>query len=353
MMNDETSISRRLSMLVVLVIYIFFILFISMGISGIILYMLVRVGAISPLNFNRLPGLLLGLLFVSLLIGIIAGIIGGKHFLRPIRKLIEATNEIASGNFDVHVDYGFGGRYEIERLAASFNEMAKELSSIETLRNDFVSNISHEYKTPIAAIRGFARRLEKENLTKEERAEYLDIIISESERLTQLSNNVLLLTRLENLDSVYEKSEYSLDEQLRRSILLLDHQMSVKQLELESEIEPVLIYANEEVLNHMWLNLLSNAVKFSLNGGTIGVKLWVSGDYAIAKISDTGIGMDSEVLRRIFDKFYQGDSSRATEGNGLGLSLVKRILELENGTIDVYSEVDKGSIFTVSLPIDH
>ena len=349
MMNDETSISRRLSMLAVLVIYIFVILFVSVGISGSILYLFIRIGYLQPINLNSIPAFLLALLLLSLVIGTITAIFGGKLFLRPIRSLIEATKEIASGNFDVRVK--FWGRYEIERLAESFNDMAKELSGVETLRNDFVSDISHEYKTPIASIRGFARRLKKDTLTEEQRNEYLDIIISESERLTRLSGNVLLISKLESTSSIYEKVEYSLDEQIRRLILVLDHQLSSKSLDVKSELCAIKIHANEELMSHLWLNLLENAIKFSPIGGTITIKLDILGDNAVAEISDTGIGMDEEVKRRIFDKFYQGDQSRSTEGNGLGLPLVKKILELENGAICVESEPGKGSSFIVTMPI--
>ncbi|MCL2057623.1 MAG: HAMP domain-containing histidine kinase [Oscillospiraceae bacterium] len=343
------DVARRLSMLVVLVMLIFSILFVSVGASGFAMYALFRMGIISPLTMGSMPAFILLLLLVSLFIGTIIAIIGGERFLRPIRSLIEATREIGAGNFDVRVDTG--GRYEIERLAKSFNEMAKELSSIETLRSDFVSNISHEFKTPIASIRGFARRLKKESLTEGQRNEYLDIIISESDRLSRLSSNVLLLSRLESSDRIFEKAEYSLDEQIRRAILTLEPQLSGKQLEVEADIGSVCIYASEEILSHLWLNLLTNAIKFSPAGGTIHVSLAASGGSAVATVSDMGVGMDEDVKRHIFDKFYQGDPSRAADGNGLGLSLVKRILELENGSISVDSEPGKGARFTVTLPI--
>ena len=348
-MDNKTGITRRLKMLTLLVILIFFILFISIFISGLTMFFVIRIGILSPLEESYFPIPLIFLLLVSLFIGTILSIFGGKRFLRPIRNLIEATNEIASGNFDVRVEIGRG--HEIHRLATSFNKMAKELSSIETLRSDFVSNISHEFKTPVSSIRGFARRLKKDTLTKEQRDEYLDIIISESERLTRLSSNVLLLSKLESIEKVYEEAEYSLDEQIRRSILLLEQQLRTKRLELDTDIKRARIYANEELLSHLWINLLGNAIKFSPDGGIIKVTLDMIGTDAIVTISDMGIGMDEEVKKRIFDKFYQGDNSRSIEGNGLGLSLVKRILELENGSIKVDSDIGKGTCFTVSLPV--
>jgi len=286
---------------------------------------------------------------VSLFIGTVISTIGGSVFLKPIRNLIDATKEIASGNFNVRVKVS--GIKDIELLAYSFNEMAKELSGIEALRSDFVNNISHEFKTPISSIRGFARRLKKYSLTDEQKNEYLDIIISESERLTRLSDNILLLSRLESTEKIIDKTEYSLDEQIRRTVLLLEPQLQKKQIEVDIDLEEIYICADDEILNHLWINLLNNAIKFSPDGGTITIKLGVSGDSAVAVISDNGPGMSDEVKKRIFDKFYQGDQSRSTEGNGLGLPLVKRILELENGKIEVESEVGKGTGFKVSLPI--
>ncbi|MCL2166941.1 MAG: HAMP domain-containing histidine kinase [Clostridiales bacterium] len=348
-MRSNPGLHRRLSMLAVLVILIFATLFVSIGLSGSVLYFFIRTGLLKPLILNRLPMFILSLLMISLFIGTVFAIWGGARFLRPIRSLTEATKEIATGNFNVRVETG--GRREIERLAASFNEMARELSSIETLRTDFVNTISHEFKTPIASIRGFARRLKREDLTKEQRNEYLDIIISESDRLTRLSSSILLLSQLESAERIFEQSEYALDEQIRRSIITLEPQLSAKHLEVEADMQTLQIRANEEMTNHLWLNLLSNAIKFSPEGGTIKVTLAATDGNALASISDMGAGMNEEVKKHIFDKFYQGDRSRATEGSGLGLSLVKKILELENGRIEVDSEPGRGACFRVILPM--
>jgi len=286
-----------------------------------------------------------------MLMGTILARVGGERFLRQFYALFDAMKEVAAGNFSVRMEAG--SARETVSLANNFNEMVKELSNIETLRADFISNISHEFKTPVASIRGFARRLKKDSLTDEQRNEYLTIIISESERLSRLSSNVLLLSRLESTDKVTEETEYSLDEQIRRTLLLLEPQLQKKQLEVDISLEDVRIFANEEILSHLWINLLGNAIKFSPEGGTIKVALAIVGNNAVASISDEGAGMEEEIKKRIFDKFYQGDGSRATEGNGLGLSLVKRILELENGVITVDSEPGNGTCFTVSLMIRH
>lgn len=336
-------------MLVCLVMFVFVILLISVAVSGIISFFLMRIGFIPSLLNSRFPPILGFMLLVSLVIGTLLSSIGGAVSLRPLRKLIDATKEVTAGNFSVKVQ--LSGPEEFQRLSASFNEMTKELSSIETLRSDFVSNISHEFKTPVVSIRGFAKLLKKDTLSKEQRDEYLDIIISESERLTALSSNVLLLSNLESTDRIIEIAPFSLDEQIRRCILLLEPQLQKKQLELAIDLNPVDIIANEEILQHIWINLLSNAIKFSTEQGTVEIKLFSDGDNAVISISDTGIGMGEDVQKHLFDKFYQADSSRSTEGNGLGLSLVKRILDLSHGQISVDSTPGKGTCFTVTLPL--
>jgi len=339
---------KKMPSLLWLVLFVFVILLVSILAAGIIWQLFMWVGILPPLGLR--PGAaLLFLLMVSLLIGTIIATIGGDYLLRPLRRLTVATKEIAAGNFSVRVD-GAGSK-ELERLAESFNEMAKELGSIETLRSDFVSNISHEFKTPVASIKGFAKRLMKNNLTDEKQMEYLKIIVSESERLSRLSSNVLLLSNLETIDRI-NAEEYFLDDQLRRLVLLLELQLQKKQLKMEISLESVRIAANEEMLQHLWLNLLGNAIKFSHEGGTIKVILKSREGRAVVYVIDCGIGMGDDVKKQIFEKFYQGDRSRATEGNGLGLALVKRILDIENGSITVDSKPGGGTCFTVSLPVD-
>lgn len=348
--NIKKAARRRLTTLLFLVLFVFVILLVSIAISVGISYFLMNIGILPSLSENRFPVVLVFLLLVSVFIGTIMAIIGGDHFLRPLRDLVAATKEVASGNFDIKVETN--GSREINRLAISFNEMTKELASIEKLRNDFLSNISHEFKTPIVSIRGFARRLKKNTLTERQRVEYLDIIIAETERLTRLSSDVMLLSKLESTDKLFEKTTYFLDEQIRKVILLLEPQLEKKRLELEIGLEPMRITANEEALSHVWINLLENAIKFSPEGAVIGVSLKSNGNYADVSVSDKGIGMNAEVKKHIFDKFYQGDNSRVTGGSGLGLSLVKRILQLCNGMITVESVPGEGSRFTVSLPKD-
>ena len=348
--NSRKAKQQRFTVLLFLVLFVFVILLVSIILSGSISYLLMNAEILPPLSERRFPVILVFLLLVSLLIGTLLAIIGGDYFLRPLHSLVAATKEVAAGNFAIKVEVK--GPREINRLTASFNEMIQELASIETLRNDFISNISHEFKTPIVSIKGFARRLKKATLTDRQREEYLDIIISEADRLTRLSSNVMLLSKMESTNKLFEKTTYFLDEQIRKVILLLEPQLERKHLELDISLAPLQITANEEAMSHVWINLLENAIKFSPEGAAIGVSLKPNGKYTDVSISDQGIGMDAEVQKHIFDKFYQGDHSRVTEGSGLGLSLVKRILQLCGGTISVESVPGEGSRFTVSLPVD-
>jgi len=352
-MNNNTSnmpVKQKLSLLFILVVMIFAILFVSSLIAGTISYILFTKNIIPFQHGSVFEAALIFMAIVSLLTGTILARFFGVRFLRQIHELVDATKEIATGNFNVRL--GRGRAKEIDFMRSSFNDMVKELSSIETLRTDFVGNISHEFKTPVASIHGFARRLKKNSLTDEQRNEYLDIIISESERLTKLSGNILLLSRLENTDKTFEKIEFSLDEQLRRTVLMLEPQLQKKSIELDIDFESVNISANEELLSDLWINLIDNAIKFSPDGETISIRLTASSVDATVKIKDNGIGMDEETKRHIFDRFYQSDKSRSVEGNGLGLSLVKKILELENGKLAIESKPGKGSTITVTLPLN-
>ncbi|MDL2258601.1 HAMP domain-containing histidine kinase [Eubacteriales bacterium OttesenSCG-928-K08] len=346
--EEKHSWGQRFPLLLGIVIFVFAVLFISVVLVLILYYLLDRYGALpteitsdAVLNSSFILG-------TCLVFGTGLTLLVGYFLLKPLNKFVDATKEISGGNFDIKIK--MSSPREFARLANSFNDMAKELRSIETLRSDFVSNISHEFKTPVVSIRGFAKLLEKGNLSEEEKAEYLQIIISESDRLTNLSSSVLLLSRLDATDRV-DFAPFRLDEQLRRSILLLQPQMDKKNLQVEIALAPTTILANEEMMQHVWINLLNNATKFSGEGGEVHIILQQDQNHALVTIMDTGPGMDEDVLRHVFDKFYQGDTSRASEGSGLGLALVQRILKLNNGTVKVQSAPGQGSAFTVSMPL--
>ena len=294
------------------------------------------------------------MIFSCMIIGtIIAGFVG-KLFINPLRRLISANEEIRHGNFKVrmseHTNIG-----ELNHLMQSFNSMADELEATELFRNDFINSFSHEFKTPIVSIRGFAMQLQKDNeqhlLTDEQRKEYTDIIAYESDRLARLSSNILMLTKFENQQIVTDKTEFYLDEQIRRIVLLLEKQWTAAQVEIELDLEEIRYNFNEEMLSQMWLNLIGNAIKFSQNGGTVLIKCHKKNGFICVEICDSGEGMNEDALHKIFDKFYQCDTSHKSDGNGLGLAIVKRIAELANAEITVKSEAGKGTSFFVKLPL--
>lgn len=227
--------------------------------------------------------------------------------------------------------------------------MTQQLASIELFKNDFINNFSHEFKTPISSIIGFAEELERDDITKEERKLYLSIIISESKRLANLSSNILLLTKLENQMIITNKKTFSLDEQIRNTILMMQDDWKSKNVNLELSLEAVEYYGNPELIKQIWINLINNAIKFTDENGTIKINLKTDDTKIIVVIEDNGIGMEPEIIKHIFDKFYQGDASRATKGKGLGLSLVKKIVDLSKGTIEVKSKIDQGTTFTIYL----
>lgn len=282
------------------------------------------------------------------------------YYHRPIKRLIAATREVKRGNFKVQVKHEgarSGTPYiappsEMGQLEESFNEMVRELDGIELFRNDFINNFSHEFKTPIVSIRGFAHELQREDLTDAQRAEYAQIIAEESDRLAKLATSVLELSKLENQQIITDKTEFYLDEQLRRSILLFERTWTEKNIEIIPELEEIKIYANEELTSHIWKNLLSNAIKFTPEGGSVTVTLKGTENSVTVTVADSGIGMSDEVKSHIFEKFYQGDASHHRAGYGIGLTMVKRAVLLCGGKIAVESEPGKGSRFTVTLPLE-
>lgn len=266
--------------------------------------------------------------------------------VKQIKKLTKATNEVAEGNFDVKLETK--EKDEIAQLIFHFNDMAKKLKNTAYIQKDFVNNISHELKTPIASIQGFAKVLKNKDLT-EEREEYLNIIIEESKRLENLSSNILKISKLENQDVLENQSKFALDENIRRAILLLQNKWIEKNIKFNLDLPTTYYYGNEELFLQVWTNIIENAVKFSRENGEINIGIEKSFDFIKVYIEDKGIGMNEEVVSHIFDKFYQKDDSRSASGYGLGLALVKRIVELSKGSIYVKSELNKGSTFIINL----
>lgn len=271
-----------------------------------------------------------------------------KFISKPIQNLSNITKEIAKGNFDAQIQYESND--EIGILAKNFNLMTQELKNIEYLRKDFIRNVSHEFKTPIASIQGFVEIIKQKNLSQEKFDEYTDIIIEETKRLNNLSSNILRLSKLDNQIIQNKKTTFSLDEQLRKTILLFEDQWTKKNLDLEINLEKVKYVGDEELVLQLWINLIGNAIKFSHDNGTVYITLNQNDKAIVVEIRDEGIGIYEESRHRIFEKFYQADTSRSEEGNGLGLAIVKRIIEIFNGTINFESKEGVGTCFTVTLP---
>lgn len=270
----------------------------------------------------------------------------------PMQAISEATKRVARGDFSIRIDTLHDEDKEdyLDLMIHDLNTMIAELGSIETLKTDFISNVSHEIKTPIAVIRNYAQLLKSDALTEQERKEYVEIICGAGLRMNTLISNILRLNRLENQRINPSSAPFDLSAQLTECLLSFEPVWEEKQIEIEPEIEDgVIVESDRELLSIVWNNLLSNAFKFTEPGGTVGVSLKSENGFAVVSIRDTGCGISPEAARHIFDKFYQGDTSRATQGNGLGLALVKRILDMTGGEIGVESIFGEGSTFTVKL----
>ena len=261
--------------------------------------------------------------------------------------------KLANGDFTVRVDpaeHGYTSREMVE-FEQSFNKAAEELGGTEILRKDFINNFSHEFKTPIVSISGFADLLLEEQLPPEDQKEYLTIIRDESRRLADLATNILTLNRVESQTILTDKACFSLDEQLRQSVLVTQQKWRQKELDFDADLVPAEYTGSEGLLKEVWLNLLDNAAKFSPEGGTVAVNLRKAKSALMVSVTDQGEGMRADTQAHIFEQFYQGDTSHTTQGNGLGLAMVKKVLELHGGSIQVNSAPGQGSCFTVTLPI--
>lgn len=304
-------------------------------------------------GFISAPNIILPIIqlsIVSVIIGTTLSAILAKKILSPLVKISEALMEVGKGNFNIKLDTDKYHVDELKKMSHNFNIMVNELNNIETFRSDFITNVSHEFKTPLASIEGYTSLLQDKNLTEEEKNEYINKILNNTKRLSSLVSTILQISRLENQEIIVEKSKLKLDEQLRQSLLLLEPKWASKNINLNIDLDPMIFYGNEELLMQVWTNLFSNAIKFTTDNGTIACMLKQSENWITITISDNGIGMYEDIQKHIFDKFYQGDKSHSSEGNGLGLALVKRIIDLCSGTIEVQSEYGKGATFTIRLP---
>ncbi|MBQ7925764.1 MAG: HAMP domain-containing histidine kinase [Lachnospiraceae bacterium] len=271
---------------------------------------------------------------------------------RPVKKITDAAQQMMQGDFSVRISpvYKMDGEDGFNKIIDCFNKMAEELSGTETLRTDFIANVSHELKTPLAVMQNYATMLQAPELSREKRVEYAKAITDASRRLADLISNILKLNKLENQQILLSITTYDLGEQLCECLLGFEDVWEKKNLEIETEIEDgIYIKTDQDMMTLVWNNLFSNAIKFTENDGKISLRLTTTEDTAIVQVSDTGCGISREVGAHMFDKFYQGDTSHATQGNGLGLALVKRIIDITGSDIFVESEVGKGTTFTVKI----
>ena len=288
-------------------------------------------------------------LVISFVIAYIIAIIVSKKTGKDYESLKKALSEVANGNFDIVIPE-ITSRHYLSPIIKDFNTTVKQLKGLEIMRSEFITNFSHELKTPITSINGFAELLLTDELTVAERKEYAQIIYNESNRLLKLAKNTLLLSKLEGQTLVSEKSIFSFDEMVTNAILLIEKELEEKDIELEIKLDKVNYYWDSSLLSQVVINLLSNAVKYSKNGGLITVELHEKTGYVFFSVKDNGIGMDEKTKNKIFDRYYQGDSSHKTDGNGLGLAIVQKIIDLCGGKIDVGSTLGEGSFFLVTLP---
>lgn len=282
---------------------------------------------------------------IAIIIGSILFLFAGKMIVKPIRRLTKATEKIATGDFDI--DIKSGRKDEIGTLITSFNMMAEELKSIEILRNDFVSDISHEFKTPLTSIEGYTKLLKI--CDEEERKEYIDIITEETRRLSILATSILMLNKIENENIPNSIELFSMDEQIRKAIVLLENRWLEKDIELEIDLEDVDYKGNKNLMYQVWVNLMDNAIKFSKERDSIEVKLYKDDDNIIFSLKDNGEGISVEDQGRIFEKFYKTDKSRSSDGNGLGLSIVKRIIDIHGGEVFIESDLGMGTKIIIKL----
>ncbi|MDD9146935.1 MULTISPECIES: HAMP domain-containing sensor histidine kinase [unclassified Sporolactobacillus] len=330
-------------------IVVFLIMLVTAMIMTIIAFILLHFGYLNPSDRTPLIPISI-LMFMSIVIGTVISLFVGKKILKPITQFSKAAKQVAKGDFNIKLNET-SHINEIHELTRNFNIMVHELSSIETLRNDFVVNVSHEFKTPITTIEGYATLLQDKTLSDKDKDEYIQMILESTRQLTTLCGNILILSKLENQGLVMDKQTFRLDEQIRQAILLLEPNWSKKNINFEIDLINMTYLGKEDLLMQVWINLLDNAIKFSKQDGTVNVSLIQDQGMIRVDISDNGIGMTEAVIHHIFDKFYQGNTTRSSSGNGLGLPLVKKIIELCDGRITVKSKYNEGTHFTVFLPL--
>lgn len=351
MKNERRKLNIALTILFAIVIFCTVV--VAVAVSGVVLYLLLHFGIISEQgDYLTDSGYVIFCMgFICVILGAVLTMLTTTLVMQPLYKMIGKLKMLAAGDYKTRLHFGMpiGKHPTYASLSESFNVLAEELDNTEMLRSDFVNNFSHEFKTPIISIAGFAKLLKKGNLKEDQKVEYLDIIEEESLRLSYMATNVLNLTKVENQTILTDITEYNLSEQIRSCVLLLENRWSKKNLEFNLEFEEYQIEANEELLKQVWINLIDNAIKFSPEYGMITIRISESKPGYRVQISNAGIEIPQEAIHKIFNKFYQVDESHASEGNGVGLAIVKKIVELHKGELMVESG-DGITTFEINLP---
>ncbi len=342
----EKRRQRRLGLFFILAV--FGILVGTLGLLAVAMYILLNLGIIQVSTIDIEPWLLIFILLVaSIIMGTIISFVVSRFVFRAAYTVASAMDELASGDFSKRID--LGNNQESKQLTESFNKLAEELENTKMLRSDFINEFAHEFKTPIVSIKGFAELLQKENLSDVQKKEYISVIIEESERLSMLAVNSLYLSKIEKQSILTEITKFNVSEQIRASILLLENKWVDKDLELSLEFDEYELCGNEELLKQVWINLIDNAIKFSDVRGTLGIEISEKQGSLFVSVTNGGKTLTEEEKEKIFEKFYRADNSHQKEGNGVGLAIVKKIVDLHKGRIEVQSNTGR-TTFTVILP---
>ena len=344
--------NRRRSLTLLFVLSLFLVLLVAIGLTALVIGILAYVGVFESESGQISVGhIILYMSLSSLLMAYLLVFAVGRTVAKQANNVIDQLGRLASGDYKARLDFGspLNNYSAFQDISASFDQMAEDLENTEMLRSDFINNFSHEFKTPIVSIAGFAKLLKRGNLTEEQRRAYLDAIEEESMRLSDMATNVLNMTKVENQAILTGVSCFNLSEQIRSAVLLLEAKWTKKETELALDFDEYTIEANEEQLKQVWINLLDNAIKFTPQGGRVAVDISEVDDSIRVRVSNTGKDIPPEKLGKVFNKFYKGEESRASEGNGIGLALVRRIVDLHCGEVAVES-CDGVTTFTVVIP---
>ena len=347
--KEKTS---RMSLTLAFSFFVFAILLAAIALTALGLWLLTKAGVLVNVDGElQLGQVILFMSLISLIIGGVSVFFSSRIPLKPVNEIINKMNRLAAGDFKTRLKFGdtMSAHPAVKELTTSFNTMAEELENTELLRNDFINSFSHEFKTPIVSITGLANLLEAGNLTEQQRVQYARAIREESMRLSSMASNVLNLTKVENQTILTDVSRFNLSEQVRSAVLLLEEKWTGKNIDLQLDFDEFIIEANEEMLRQVWINLIDNAVKFVPRCGTVELEISEKAESLCVKVSNTGSEIPNDKKDKIFNKFYQVDESHATQGNGIGLAIVKSIVELHGGSVSVNS-CNGITAFTVELP---